>query len=68
MDVETALRILSIITENKKSVHGLSTSFVMNAEYRLVVFVHLIDLLSQIRPLCRFNTVATIFFDAEMAD
>ncbi len=58
MDVETALKILRIVTEDKKLLHGHSTPFVMNAQYKLVGFVHLIDLLSQIRPLCSGNNCA----------
>ncbi|MDR3604932.1 MAG: CBS domain-containing protein [Syntrophaceae bacterium] len=58
MDVETALKILRIVTEDKKLLHGHSTPFVMNAQYKLVGFVHLIDLLTQIRPLCSGNNCA----------
>ncbi len=68
MDVEMALKILRIVAEDKKLLHGYSTPFRMNAQYKLVGFVYLIDLLSQIRPLCRFNTVASILFHPEIID
>jgi len=52
MDVESAIKILRIITEDRKLLHGHSTPLIMDDQYRLIGFVHLIDLLSQVRPLC----------------
>ncbi len=52
MDVRTAIRLLRIITEEQKLEHGHSTPLIMDENYNLLGFVHLIDLLKVIRPLC----------------
>ena len=58
MDVESAVKILRIVTEDKKLLQGHSTPLVMNSQYKLVGFVHLIDLLSQVRPMCSSSNCA----------
>jgi CBS-domain-containing membrane protein len=50
--VTDAIKILRIITEEKKLEHGHSTPLVLDDNYNLVGFVHLIDLLKSIRHLC----------------
>ncbi len=52
MNVSTAIRLLRIITEDQKLEHGHSTPLIMDENYNLLGFVHLIDLLKVIRPLC----------------
>jgi CBS domain-containing protein len=51
-DVSTAIKILRIVSEDKKLEHGHSTPLVFDANYKLVGFVHLTDLLKNIRHLC----------------
>jgi CBS domain-containing protein len=51
-DVRTAIKILRIVTEDKKLEHGHSTPLVFDENYKLVGFVHLTDLLRSIRHLC----------------
>ena len=51
-DVETAIKILRIGTEEKKLQHGHSTPLVVDDEYNVIGFVHLIDLLKEVRHLC----------------
>jgi CBS domain-containing protein len=52
MDVHTAIRILRIVTEEKKLEHGHSTPLVLDENYSLLGFVHLTDLLKSVRHLC----------------
>jgi CBS-domain-containing membrane protein len=52
MDVSTAIKLLRIITEDQKLEHGHSTPLIMDDKYNLLGFVHLIDLLKAIMPLC----------------
>jgi CBS domain-containing protein len=52
MNVSTAIKLLRIITEDQKLEHGHSTPLIMDENYNLVGFVHLIDLLKSVRPLC----------------
>lgn len=51
-DVETAIKILRIGTEEKKLQHGHSTPLVVDDDYNVIGFVHLIDLLREVRRLC----------------
>ncbi|MFA6223059.1 MAG: CBS domain-containing protein [Desulfomonilaceae bacterium] len=51
-DVETAIKILRIGTEEKKLQHGHSTPLVVDDDYNVIGFVHLIDLLREVRTLC----------------
>jgi CBS domain-containing protein len=52
MDVRRAIKILRIVTEDKKLEHGHSTPLVLDDNYNLLGFVHLTDLLKSIRHLC----------------
>jgi CBS domain-containing protein len=54
-DVSTAIKILRIISEDQKLEHGHSTPVVMDEDFRLLGFVHLVDLLKAVRPLCDKN-------------
>jgi len=51
-DVRTAIKILRIVTEDKKLEHGHSTPLVLDDNYNLLGFVHLTDLLKSVRHLC----------------
>jgi len=51
-DVRTAIKILRIVSEDKKLEHGHSTPLVFDDNYKLLGFVHLTDLLKNIRHLC----------------
>ncbi len=51
-DVVTAIKILRIGTEEKKLQHGHSTPLVLDDEYNVIGFVHLVDLLREVRTLC----------------
>lgn len=51
-DVRTAIKILRIVTEDKKLEHGHSTPLVLDENYRLLGFIRLTDLLKSVRPLC----------------
>lgn len=51
-DVSTAIKILRIISEETKLEHGHSTPVVMDEDFRLLGFVHLVDLLKSVRHLC----------------
>ncbi|MCX5874194.1 MAG: CBS domain-containing protein [Deltaproteobacteria bacterium] len=51
-DVESAIKVLRIVNEEKKLQHGHSTPLVLDSEYNVIGFVHLLDLLREIRPLC----------------
>lgn len=48
-DVNSAIKILRIATEDKKLEHGHSTPLVFDDQYRLLGFVHLTDLLKAVR-------------------
>jgi CBS-domain-containing membrane protein len=52
MDVPTAIKVLRIISEDRKLEHGRSTPLVFDDEYKLVGFVHLVNLLKEIRHVC----------------
>lgn len=52
-DVESAIKILRINTEDSKLLQGHSTPLVVDSQYNLLGFVHLIDLLRIIKPLCQ---------------
>jgi CBS domain-containing protein len=54
-DVETAIKILRIGTEEKKLQHGHSTPLVVDDEYNVIGFVHLVDLLKEVRHLCELS-------------
>lgn len=49
LNVSTAIKILRIVTEEKKLEHGHSTPLVLDEKYNLLGFVHLIDLLNSVR-------------------
>ncbi len=51
-DVRTAIKILRIVSEDEKLEHGHSTPLVFDDNYKLLGFVHLTDLLKNIRHLC----------------
>ena len=51
-DVRTAIKILRIVTEDKKLEHGRSTPLVLDDNFNLLGFVHLTDLLKSVRHLC----------------
>ncbi len=51
-EVSTAIKILRIISEERKLEHGHSTPLVMDDNFRLLGFVHLVDLLKNVRHLC----------------
>lgn len=50
-DVNTAIKILRIISEEQKLEHGHSTPLVMDENFRLLGFVHLVDLLKSVRQV-----------------
>jgi CBS domain-containing protein len=50
-DVRTAIKILRIVTEEKKLEHGHSTPLVLDENYKLLGFVRLTDLLKSVRHL-----------------
>jgi CBS domain-containing protein len=50
--VEDALKILRILSEDKKLEHGHSTPLVMDDDYNLLGFIRLTDLLKSVRHLC----------------
>ncbi len=52
IDVRTAIKILRIITEEKKLEHGHSTPLILDENYNLLGFVRLTDLLKSVRHLC----------------
>jgi CBS-domain-containing membrane protein len=54
-DVVTAIKILRIITEERKLEQGHSTPVVVDDKYNVVGFVHLVDLLKEVRHLCEFS-------------
>jgi CBS-domain-containing membrane protein len=51
-DVCTAIKLLRIISDDKKLEHGHSTPRVFDDNYKLLGFVHLTDLLKNVRHLC----------------
>jgi len=51
-DVSTAIKILRIVSEDEKLEHGHSTPLVFDDNYKLLGFVHLTDLLKNVRHLC----------------
>ncbi len=50
--IKDAIRILRILSEDKKLVHGHSTPLVLDDDYNLLGFIRLIDLLRSVRHLC----------------
>jgi len=57
-DVCSAIKILRIITEEKKLEHGHSTPLVLDEHYNLLGFVHLRDLLKSIKYLWEKSATA----------
>jgi CBS domain-containing protein len=51
-DISSAIKILRIMSEDVKLEHGHSTPLVFDENYKLLGFVHLLDLLGSIRHLC----------------
>jgi CBS domain-containing protein len=51
-DAGTAVKILRIVSEDKKLEHGHSTPLVMDDDYKPLGFVHLTDLMKVVRHLC----------------
>ncbi len=51
--VKDAIKILRIITEEQKMVHGHSTPLVLDDDYNLLGLIRLTDLLRSVRHLCR---------------
>jgi CBS domain-containing protein len=51
-DIRTAIKILRIVTEEKKLEHGHSTPLILDENYNLLGFVRLTDLLKSVRHLC----------------
>jgi CBS domain-containing protein len=47
-----AIKVLRILTEDKKLEHGHSTLLVLDDNYDLLGFVHLADLLNSVQHLC----------------
>jgi CBS domain-containing protein len=47
-----AIKVLRIVTEDRKLEHGHSTPLVLDDNYDLMGFVHLADLLKSVRHLC----------------
>jgi CBS domain-containing protein len=56
LDVSTAIKILRIVTEDKKLEYGHSTPLVLDENYNLLGFVHLIDLLMSVRHVWENST------------
>jgi predicted transcriptional regulator len=52
LQVRVAIKILRILTEEEKLEHGHSTPLVLGDEGKLLGFVHLTDLLRNVRHLC----------------
>ena len=50
--IKDAIRILRILSENEKLVHGHDTPLVLDDEYNLLGYIELTDLLRNIRHLC----------------
>ena len=50
--VEQAIKVLRIVTEDKKIEYGHSTPLVLDDDGNLTGFVHLFDLLGNVRHLC----------------
>jgi len=50
--IKNAIRILRILTEEKKLEHGHSTPLVLDDDYNLLGMIRLIDLLRNVRHLC----------------
>jgi CBS domain containing-hemolysin-like protein len=47
-----AIKVLRIVTEDRKLEHGHSTPLVLDDDYNLLGFVHLSDLLKGVRHVC----------------
>lgn len=50
--IRDAIKVLRIVTEDRKLEHGYSTPLILDDDYHLLGFVHLSDLLRSIRPYC----------------
>lgn len=50
--VKDAIKILRILSEDDKLLHGHDTPLVLDDDYNLLGFVHLTDLLRSVRHLC----------------
>jgi CBS domain containing-hemolysin-like protein len=51
--IRDAIKVLRIVTEDRKLEHGHSTPLVLDEKNDLLGFVHLSDLLKSVRHLCR---------------
>lgn len=51
-DVRHAIKVLRIVTEEQKLGHGRSTPLVLDDDGNLLGFIHLTDLLRNVRSLC----------------
>lgn len=51
-DVRHAIKVLRIVTEDRKLDHGRSTPLVLDDNGNLLGFIHLTDLLRNVRHLC----------------
>jgi CBS-domain-containing membrane protein len=51
-EVATAIKLLRIISEEEKLEHGQTTPLVLDEHFNLLGFVHLVDLLKNVRHLC----------------
>jgi len=50
--IRDAIKVLRIVTEDRKLEHGRSTPLVLDDNYDLLGFVHLSDLLKSVRQYC----------------
>jgi CBS-domain-containing membrane protein len=50
--IRDAIKVLRIVTEDRKLEHGYSTPIVLDDDYKLLGFVHLADLLKSVQPYC----------------
>jgi CBS domain containing-hemolysin-like protein len=50
--VGDAIKVLRIVTEDRKLEHGYSTPLILDDNYDLIGFIHLSDLLKSIRQFC----------------
>lgn len=50
--VRDAIKMLRIVSEDRKLEHGYSTPLVVDDDFNLLGFVHLADLLKSVRPYC----------------
>jgi CBS domain-containing protein len=62
--IRDAIRILRILTEDEKLLHGHSTPIILDDDYHLLGFIRLVDLLRNIRHLCDDTSGACELGDA----